>query len=105
MLLKVKLSVLLVRVFSIKAADKQRGAEMLFRCCLHPRRRPRPQLPEKRRPLGSGVGGSAKEKAVSADTPEFLVDVMRRRDRGNDGMNRSECLDMLQDLHTRHISG
>ena len=51
---------------------------------------------EKRRMLGTGVGIS---KVIDADTENFLVDVLRRKDRANAGMSRAEAIDMLQDLH------
>ena len=51
--------------------------------------------PGKRRVLGAGVGAP---KTVSEDVSEFLVAVMRRRDRANDGMSRSMSIDALQDL-------
>ena len=35
---------------------------------------------------------------MSEDVSEFLVAVMRRRDRANDGMSRSMSIDALQDL-------
>ena len=44
----------------------------------------------KRKQLGCGVGNSAKS-VIDEDTSQFLVDVMRRRDRGDDGMSRPEC--------------
>lgn len=51
--------------------------------------------PSKRRRLGSQAG---QPSLVDSETQKFLVDVMRRRDRGNDGMNRREAVAMLQDL-------
>ena len=51
----------------------------------------------KRRKLRSGVGGSG-QGLLDEDTAQFLVDTMRRRDRGDDGMGRKESIDMLQDL-------
>ena len=56
----------------------------------------------KRRALGSVPGGT-KRVVVSADEAQFLVDVMRRKDRGDDGMSRLEAIDMLQDL-APHLS-
>ena len=50
----------------------------------------------KRRRLGGHVGPST--AVLDADTKQFVVDVLRRRDRANDGMSRQEALDMLQDL-------
>jgi hypothetical protein len=50
----------------------------------------------KRREVGVGVGPG--KTTLMPDTEDFLVDVMRRRDRGNDGMDRSESIQMMQDL-------
>jgi hypothetical protein len=51
--------------------------------------------PEKRRELGRSVG---KPSNLTPDLQEFTVDVLRRRDRANDGMNRQAGIDMVQDL-------
>jgi hypothetical protein len=51
--------------------------------------------PGKRRKLGSQPGPS---RLVSKDASQFVVDVMRRKDRADDGMNRRESIDLLQDL-------
>ena len=48
-----------------------------------------------RRPLGSKAG---KPSLVRADAQQFCVDVLVRRDRGNDGLNNREAVDMVQDL-------
>eukprot|EP00966_Prymnesium_polylepis_P152788 3529223-Prymnesium_polylepis.1 len=49
----------------------------------------------KRKVLGCSVGRKA---LVPPDTEQFAVDVLRRKDRANDGMSRREGIDMLQDL-------
>ena len=49
----------------------------------------------KRRKLGSSVGAAP---LFSADDQQFAVDVVRRHDRGNDGLNKRECIDILHDL-------
>ena len=45
--------------------------------------------------LGSSAG---KPPLVKEETAQFAVDVLRRRDRGNDGMTNSEAIDMVHDL-------
>ena len=49
----------------------------------------------KRQLLGSSAG---KPALIDAGTQQFAVDVLRRRDRGNDGMNARESVDMIHDL-------
>ena len=49
----------------------------------------------KRKVLGSSVGRAS---TLDSDTAQFMADVLRRKDRGNDGMNRRECIDMIEDL-------
>ena len=49
----------------------------------------------KRRQLGAHAGHPS---LVTHGEQEFVVDVLRRRDRANDGMNPREAMDMLQDL-------
>ena len=49
----------------------------------------------KRRVLGACAGSLP---VISVDTEQFTVDVIRRKDRANDGLNRREAVDMLQDL-------
>ena len=49
----------------------------------------------KRRKLGTQVG---RPQAILDNTGEFVVDVMRRKDRANEGMTRTDAIDMLQDL-------
>ena len=49
----------------------------------------------KRQVLGSSAG---KPSLLNDNTKEFCVDVLRRRDRGNDGMNLREATDMAHDL-------
>ena len=56
-----------------------------------------PDTLKRRKPGRSGVGGSG-QGLLDEDTAQFLVDTMRRRDRGDDGMGRKESIDMLQDL-------
>ena len=48
-----------------------------------------------RQRLGSSAG---KPAIVNDETAQFAVDVLRRRDRGNDGMNHREAIDMVHDL-------
>jgi hypothetical protein len=50
----------------------------------------------KRRKLSGGWGH--KNRIISSDVEEFIVAVMRRRDRANDGVSRTEAIDLLQDL-------
>ena len=48
-----------------------------------------------RRPLGSKAG---KPSLVHVDAQQFCVDVLVRRDRGNDGLNNREAVDLVHDL-------
>ena len=51
---------------------------------------------DKRRVLGASVGPPA---LLDADTEQhFSMDVLRRRDRGNDGMDKRKAVDMINDL-------
>jgi hypothetical protein len=50
----------------------------------------------KRKVIGCGVG--PKSLKLDADSQQFVVDVVRRRDRANDGMSRQQGIDMVQDL-------
>jgi hypothetical protein len=50
---------------------------------------------EKARVVGSGVGRASQ---VDGETQQFLVDALRKYDRGNDGRTRAEGIDMLQEL-------
>ena len=49
----------------------------------------------KRKEVGSHVGN---KPLFDDDSRQFVVDVIRRRDRGNDGLNRRECIDTMHDL-------
>ena len=49
----------------------------------------------KRKVLGLSVGNKAH---FNGEKTQFAADVIRIRDRGNDGMNKRECVDMLHDL-------
>ena len=49
----------------------------------------------KRKVLGCSVGPKS---TLTHSTEQFVVDVMRRKDRGNDGLGRREGIDMVQDL-------
>ena len=49
----------------------------------------------KRKVVGIGVGPTS---LLDADATQFVADVLRRRDRGNDGVNRREGADLVQDL-------
>ena len=49
----------------------------------------------KRKVLGSSVG---RAQSLDRDTTQFVVDVLRRQDRGNAGLNRRESIDMIGDL-------
>ena len=49
----------------------------------------------KRRCIGAVAGNRA---ILPESTSQFAVDVMRRRDRGNDAMTKREVVDLLQDL-------
>lgn len=51
--------------------------------------------PAKRQRLGAHAG---QPSLVDASTQAFVVDVIRRRDRANDGMSRREIVGMIQDL-------
>ena len=48
----------------------------------------------KRKVLGSSVG---RAQSMDSDTTQFVVDVLRRQDRGNAGLNRLESIDMIGD--------
>ena len=50
---------------------------------------------DKRKLLGSSVG---KPPLFSVEDQQFAVDVIRRHDRGNDGLNKRECVDKLHDM-------
>jgi hypothetical protein len=52
----------------------------------------------KRRCIGAVAGNRA---ILPESTSQFAVDVMRRRDRGNDAMTKREVVDLLQDLAPR----
>ena len=49
----------------------------------------------RRQALGSSAGHPS---LVARDTQQALADVLRRYDRGNDGKNQRQAVDMLQDL-------
>lgn len=49
----------------------------------------------KRKELGKSVG---KQTLFNTEEEQFAVDVVRRHDRGNDGLNKRECVDVLHDL-------
>ena len=49
-----------------------------------------------RRVIGNGVGA---KKLLDEKTVQFTLDVIRRRDRANDGMAKPAIIDLLQDLH------
>jgi hypothetical protein len=49
----------------------------------------------KRKAVGCCVGPTS---LLDGESQQFVVDVMRRKDRANDGMNRREGIDMVQDL-------
>ena len=49
----------------------------------------------KRKALGTSVG---KQPLFSAEQQQFAVDVFRRHDRGNDGLNKRQCVDKLHDM-------
>lgn len=51
--------------------------------------------PAKRRVLGCSSG---RKSLISSSVQEFSVDMIRRKDRGNDGMTNLEAVDMVQDL-------
>ena len=48
-----------------------------------------------RKELGKSVG---LQRLFTLDEEQFAVDVVRRHDRGNDGLNKRECVDVLQSL-------
>lgn len=50
---------------------------------------------KKRRKLGSRAGAP---QLIGEDTAVFVVDVLRRKDRANDSLNKRAAVDMLQDL-------
>ena len=50
---------------------------------------------EKRRVLGSSVG---RKPMISKEDQGFVCDVLARADRGNEGKNRKEAIDLIQDL-------
>ena len=54
----------------------------------------------KRRVLGKAAGRTS---AIDNESNQFVVDVVRRKDRANEGMNRREIGDLLQDL-APHLS-
>ena len=49
----------------------------------------------KRKELGTSAG---KKPLFDGEQQQFAVDVLRRCDRGNDGKNRRECVDMMHDM-------
>ena len=49
----------------------------------------------KRRVLGAAAG---KAPVIDNETAQFAVDVMRRKDRANDGLNKRSPVDMMHDL-------
>ena len=49
----------------------------------------------KRRVVGASVG---KKRILKAEDEQFVVDVLRRRDRGNDAMTKKGIVDMIQDI-------
>ena len=53
-----------------------------------------PEL-DKRATLGTSVG---KPPLFKAEEQQFAVDVIRRHDRGNDGLCKRECVDKLHDM-------
>ena len=53
----------------------------------------------KRQMVGCGVGGQqGTGTLLLPDTEQFVVDVLRRRDRANDGMGRRGAIQLVQDL-------
>ena len=54
----------------------------------------------KRRELGKAAG---RTPAIDKESNQFVVDVVRRKDRANEGMSRREIGDLLQDL-APHLS-
>ena len=52
---------------------------------------------DKRREIGSSVGRPSSVLDTKAD--EFIIDVVRRKDRANEGINRGEMAQMVQDLN------
>ena len=49
----------------------------------------------KRKVVGCGVGPAS---LLDGGARQFVADVVRRKDRGNDGMSRRDCIDVVQDL-------
>ena len=49
----------------------------------------------KRKPIGVSVG---RPQLIDSETQAFAIDVLRRRDRGNDGMNNRDAAELLHDL-------
>ena len=49
----------------------------------------------KRKAMGSSVG---KKRVFTDEEEQFVVDVVRRHDRGNDGLNNRQAVDKLHDL-------
>ena len=49
----------------------------------------------KRKQLGKSVGS---QPIFTADEQQFAVDVVRHHDRGNDGLNKRQCVDVLHEL-------
>ena len=54
--------------------------------------------PTKRKSLGASVG---RHSLITPQVQEFVVHVLRRRDRGNDGMSNSEAASMVVDLEPK----
>ena len=50
---------------------------------------------DKRRVIGCSVG---KPSVLDDETQVFATDVIRRKDRANDGLNKREAVDMIHDL-------
>jgi hypothetical protein len=58
--------------------------------------------PSKRRELRKSVD---RKPILDASDRKFMTDVIRRADRGNEGMNRAEAINTIQDMHPeRHLS-
>ena len=51
---------------------------------------------DKRREIGSAVGRPA---VLDTKADEFIIDVVRRKDRANEGINRGEMAQLVQDLN------
>ena len=49
----------------------------------------------KRKQLGSSVGN---KPLFNEAEQQFVVDVVRRHDRGNDGLDKRQCIDVMQDM-------